>query len=511
VSRRTSRRVHAPRTDGGGRGRKTLRALLGVLALQGALTLLIVLAADPPPKPVEVKLALHLPPLEPMTRREVVVAIKNALPPEPATSRWWSTPILAVAPTPAYLADLMDGAGAPIVQASRVDALIAPRVPTRRAPERPAARAATRASVAPDRTHPAPRGIDSLNDAAFAPVALADQLEAGPLALPFEIARGRATEAADATDRLIAAPAPHVAIVRVAMARSAPRVTDRLSVSARATVLRDETAWSAAAPAWSAEPLRPELLPTARPSPAVLLARWLPELDSPAHSAPLKTEFVRQVLPLIMQVNEEILRQRERTVALAPEVEAGKPLSEADQRVVAELLVAARLDAWDTDEMLLRLDAVPLSMALAQAGLESGWGRSRPAREDNALFGQMAFAPASLPKVQSFADVLETVQAYACNLNTHRAYGEFRRRRAALRARGDTLDGHTLAAFIQRYSERGPHYVEAIRHLMRINNLSLLDATVIDAAFEDTLGRMLDGAAGPTPDDIGVVPATIEP
>jgi Bax protein len=151
-------------------------------------------------------------------------------------------------------------------------------------------------------------------------------------------------------------------------------------------------------------------------------------------------------------------------------------------------------------------------MALAQAGLESGWGRSRSAREDNALFGQMAFAPATLPKLQAFGDLLETVQAYARNLNTHRAYAEFRRRRAALRARGDMLDGHTLAAFIQRYSERGPHYVEAIRDLMRTNNLSLLDATVIDAAFEDTLGRMLDGAAAPaSPDDLNVDPAVIEP
>ena len=87
----------------------------------------------------------------------------------------------------------------------------------------------------------------------------------------------------------------------------------------------------------------------------------MPELDSPAHSAPLKTDFVRQVLPLIMQVNETILTQRERVVALAPDVTAGKTLSEADQRVVAELLATTRLDAWDTDEMLLRLDAVPLS------------------------------------------------------------------------------------------------------------------------------------------------------
>ncbi len=127
---------------------------------------------------------------------------------------------------------------------------------------------------------------------------------------------------------------------------------------------------------------------------------------------------------------------------------------------------------------------MPLSLALAQAAQESGWGRSRPAREDNALFGQMMFAPAVRPQVQPFDDLLETVNAYARNLNSHRAYAEFRQRRAALRAKGDMLDGQALAAFIQRYSERGPLYVAAIRHLMRSNNLSMLDATMLDAALD---------------------------
>jgi len=151
---------------------------------------------------------------------------------------------------------------------------------------------------------------------------------------------------------------------------------------------------------------------------------------------------------------------------------------------------------------------VPLSMALAQAAQESGWGRSRPAREDNALFGQMMFAPATRPQVQPFADLLETVTAYARNLNSHAAYAEFRRRRAALRARGDALDGHALVPFIQRYSERGLGYVEAIRQLMRMNNLFALDVRVLDAALG---ARALDGSApdgpaleAPVPTDDGL-------
>ncbi len=72
----------------------------------------------------------------------------------------------------------------------------------------------------------------------------------------------------------------------------------------------------------------------------------------------------------------------------------------------------------------------------------------------------MMFAPAARPQVQPFADLLETVSAYARNLNSHLAYREFRRRRAALRERGDALDGHALVPFIERYSERGLGYVD---------------------------------------------------
>jgi len=106
----------------------------------------------------------------------------------------------------------------------------------------------------------------------------------------------------------------------------------------------------------------------------------------------------------------------------------------------------------------------------------------------------MMFARATAPQVQPFADLLETVDAYARNLNTHRAYAEFRHRRAALRARGDMLDGAALVAFIPRYSERGPRYIEAVRQVMRFNNLSMLDATVLDAMLGAALPS-LDGAA----------------
>jgi Bax protein len=53
---------------------------------------------------------------------------------------------------------------------------------------------------------------------------------------------------------------------------------------------------------------------------------------------------------------------------------------------------------------------------------------------------------------------------------------EFRRLRSDLRRRGEPLDGHILAAGLEKYSERGELYIETLRQMMSHNNLGMLDA-----------------------------------
>lgn len=496
------------------------RIAFGLLSLDAAFALLVALAAHPTPKPAEFHIALTpLPPAPAPASmpREVVVAIEHAdrwpvLPPRPPASyeatvaianperRPPVTPpapretVVAITlperrppappapyqvtltigkPAPRLLVDtsaLTDGADR--VAPSTVDRLVV--VARAVLPERAPATASTHsdrlianAPLLALRELPA-RASDTNDGMAPAPARLAVDDDAF------------AAQTATGGDRLIAASS----VLAIAELPRRGITDDALQPSARVRVAAvDEIAATATAPAWSSEPPRPELLPTVRPSPAVLLAHWLPELSASATTAPLKTQFVQQLLPLVMQVNEGILQRRAHIAALAPRIEAGETLSESDTRFVADVLQDVRLEAWDTDEVLLRLDAVPLSMALAQAAQESGWGRSRSAREDNALFGQTMFL-ATGSRVQPFGDLLETVEAYARNLNSHRAYAEFRRSRAALRARGDVLDGHALVRFIERYSERGLSYVESIRQLMRMNNLFALDARGVDATLD---------------------------
>jgi len=191
-----------------------------------------------------------------------------------------------------------------------------------------------------------------------------------------------------------------------------------------------------------------------------------------------KSVFIKSLLPLLLLENERILADRARVLEI---LDQGGPMGAAQNAWLDAL--AQRYDTAPDRlrELARRVDAVPVSLALAQAALESGWGTSRGAQAGHAPFGQMAFRTDDDDgRVRHFADLGAAVEAYALNLNTHRAYGEFRRARAAARAEGKTPDGHALAPHLHRYSERRMDYVRDVRSLMRANGLRSLDNARLD-------------------------------
>ncbi len=195
-----------------------------------------------------------------------------------------------------------------------------------------------------------------------------------------------------------------------------------------------------------------------------------------------KAVFMRTLLPLVLKVNETWLARRQRVDALAPLMAIGAPLHPVDQADLDDLLRDIRMDRWHHEEVLRRLDAIPPSLALAQAAEESGWGTSNAARTLNALFGEMVARGPEAGQIRRFEDLSSTVAAYIRNLNTHPAYAEMRRRRAQLRALGEPIDGPALIPFLLRYSERGPDYIATIQTIIRINNLTQYDDVRLTAS-----------------------------
>ncbi|MEM7363214.1 MAG: glucosaminidase domain-containing protein [Pseudomonadota bacterium] len=135
-------------------------------------------------------------------------------------------------------------------------------------------------------------------------------------------------------------------------------------------------------------------------------------------------------------------------------------------------------------ELMLRVDEIPVSLVLAQGATESGWGTSRFAREANNFFGIWCFSsgcgltPLSRDagrthQVARFATVADGVRHYMNNINTHRAYADFRHIRATLKPSDPA--GIALAEGLKHYSERGDDYVQDIKGMIRYNQLARFD------------------------------------
>ena len=149
----------------------------------------------------------------------------------------------------------------------------------------------------------------------------------------------------------------------------------------------------------------------------------------------------------------------------------------------------------DLSTLKVRMDEIPVSLAIAQAAKETGWGTSRFAQEGNALFGQWTWSGEGLKpkdadkseghKVMKFNVLQASVRAYQRNLNTHSSYKNLRQARAELRDSGKPLDSLILVKYLNEYAETGEKYVEVLTQIIKQNNLKDFDdAKLLPSSIE---------------------------
>jgi len=214
----------------------------------------------------------------------------------------------------------------------------------------------------------------------------------------------------------------------------------------------------------------------------------LPDFGQYKSAEARKSAFFNYLLPVVQEENDRIATLRAMVERLREKSSSGKDLDAEERRLLEVLAGRYRSPVGEPaepgffDELLKRIDQVPASLVLAQAAMESGWGRSRFARQGFNLFGHWCdepgcgFVPAKRPdgaryEVASFDTVRESVRKYLLNLNSHRAYEHFRAARAAFRRQHRPLSGVALARALESYSERGAAYVRDIRAMILANGL----------------------------------------
>ena len=204
-----------------------------------------------------------------------------------------------------------------------------------------------------------------------------------------------------------------------------------------------------------------------------------------------KDLFIQIILPLIIDENNSIKLDRMKLSSVLNKSKNTK----AEQEWLNVKFKQYGVVNKDLSTLKVRMDEVPVSMAIAQAAKETGWGTSRFAQEGNALFGQWTWSgegikPAdaeddSTHKVMRFKVLQASVKAYQRNLNTHSSYKDFRSARAELRDEGKKLDGMILTEYLDKYAETGKEYVKILQQIIRQNDLTDFDDAKLMPSSKD--------------------------
>ncbi len=198
-----------------------------------------------------------------------------------------------------------------------------------------------------------------------------------------------------------------------------------------------------------------------------------------------KQRFFDFIRPAIVKENNKLLANRAKIEHMLEQTSLELPLTKEERSLLKSLAKRYRVNKnystlQQIDELLMRVDVVPLPLVMVQAANESAWGTSRFARIGLNFFGIWCYREGcgmvpsgrntgAKHEVAAFKSVDEAVSRYFYNINTNNAYMVFRTIRAQLRDQDQRLDAEVLATGLLPYSERGADYVLDITDMLRHN------------------------------------------
>tara|TARA_B110000014_G_scaffold259845_1_gene248393 strand:+ start:1005 stop:2135 length:1131 start_codon:yes stop_codon:yes gene_type:complete len=205
------------------------------------------------------------------------------------------------------------------------------------------------------------------------------------------------------------------------------------------------------------------------------------EIKSIENSKKRKEFFIQIILPLILDENKKIKLERRTLFSILNK----NSNSEAERNWLKSKFKQYGVVNRDLTTLKIRMDIIPVSLAIAQAAKETGWGTSRFAQEGNALFGQWTFSGEGIKpaksdggdthKVMKFKILKASVRAYHRNLNTHKSYREFRKVRAIQRDVYGELNSLELVNYLDKYAATGNEYIKILKKIISQNKLTDFD------------------------------------
>ena len=223
---------------------------------------------------------------------------------------------------------------------------------------------------------------------------------------------------------------------------------------------------------------------------------YIPNKINKNNTIDKKDIFISILLPIALRGNEIVLEEREliKNIFKYNDISgiqffSKKYKTQNYKNINFTNLSDKQLDKLKS-ELMVKVNTIPISMILAQAIIESGWGTSRFAREGNALFGEWTWQKNTGIKplqklnanysVKSFTNITESLNSYILNLNRHDAYKEMRSYRHKKIKNGNEVPGYETANFLDGYAEIGNVYVSKVKEMIISNKLYIYDNLQLD-------------------------------
>ena len=200
--------------------------------------------------------------------------------------------------------------------------------------------------------------------------------------------------------------------------------------------------------------------------------------------------FIQHLLPAIVITRERLLDDLHHIEFIELRIREKQEISKFDSTFLFDMKLKYETDSLV--ELKKRIYPHPVSLALTQAVLESGWGTSSIFRKGNNIFGIMSFSrddSRSLIQFQegdderylrTYSSVIESVEHYYLLISKLSSYKKFRQKR------WEGASSSQLLQYMGSYFESN-QYTEMARSIIASNDLERYDNITIDPKYLEML------------------------
>lgn len=219
--------------------------------------------------------------------------------------------------------------------------------------------------------------------------------------------------------------------------------------------------------------------------------------------------FLKIMIPLALKLNEELIIERKKLLALQEAFEKEQKLSPENIKQLENFAekydVFTRLKGNERYSHLLyllsdKIDRIPPSIIITAAAIETNWGASRIVKEGNSLYKILEWHTTKGLKpigetednsyrIKVYPDLYSSIQDYALKINSAPSFNSLRNFRREFRELNNNLVGHLLAPYTYGSSnlENYPglfDYTLAYYELLEIDKSTLTDKIVPDSVVK---------------------------